>query len=99
LRGKINWKEQLRYTPSRIALLEISIALVHSILGKKSVGYVTVVLFDKMAEKFHTELKIGSELGIEGFLWSRTFNKKGIGKVTEIKVVAKKCFLINRQER
>lgn len=93
LKGKINWINALRYTPSRVPVMEFSIAVVNSILEKKLVGYVTIVLFGKMAEKFYAELKIGTELIIDGSLWSRTYNRKRIGKYTEIKVVAREIFL------
>lgn len=97
LAGRVSRLGVLKYTPSGHPLAEISLAVPQELLAKPSMGTVQVVLTGDAAETEFPKLRIGSYLRVEGKLWQRTYRTRKGERVNELKVIAHKIFLEERQ--
>ena len=87
LTGKISRAGALRYTPSGVPVAEFTVAVPQQQLDKKSVGHFEAVIFGETAEDFHTSLRIGKVVQLQGALWTREYkNRQGI-KCSETKII------------
>ncbi|MBI4404690.1 MAG: single-stranded DNA-binding protein [Deltaproteobacteria bacterium] len=77
----------LKYTPSGMAVQELTIAVQQNLFGRYSVGHFEGMLVGELAETTGRKLRIGSIVAVEGSLWMREYRDRQGKKVNETKVI------------
>jgi single-stranded DNA-binding protein len=88
LEGKVTQSGRLKYTPAGIAVLEMCIAIPQAYLEKRSVGYFTVLLTGELAESTSGKFQVGSQIKVQGSLWTRKYKNRHGTMITEFHIVA-----------
>lgn len=98
LSGRLTHDPQFRFTDAGVALLSCSIALNHSFRNKageweEETSFVSVVLWDKLAEWGSSRLSKGSSVFVSGRLKSRQSERKTI-----LEVIVRNLQLLDKKE-
>jgi single-stranded DNA-binding protein len=99
LTGKISRVGILKYTPSGIPLVELTIAVPQTYLEKKTMGYFSLLCEGEVAESVSGKLKVGQKISVQGSLWTRQYKNRQDMRVTEFHIVAKEVGMEKRGEK
>lgn len=96
--GRLGQDPELRYTPSGHAVINLRVAINEQFGEKEQTTWVTVVVWDKLAEACHQYLRTGSRIAVLGRLQSRTYETNGY-KRSVIEVVARRITFLDRARK
>lgn len=92
--GKISRLSPLKYTPSGVPVREAILAVPQESLGKRGVGYHAVFFSGESAELQTQRFRIGSQVEIQGSLWTREYRNRRGDKMSETKVMVHQAKLL-----
>ena len=98
--GRLTRDVELRYTPSGVAVANLSIAFSRS--WKKGeewieeTSYLDVVAWTKLAERYAEKLHKGSPVLVEGYLQTRSYTDKDNNNRKTTEIVAHKINLLEK---
>lgn len=96
--GRLGQDPELRYTPSGHAVINLRVAINEQFGDKQQTTWLTVVVWDKLAEACAEYLRKGSRIAVLGRLSSRTYETNGHKRsVTE--VVARRVTFLDRARK
>jgi single-strand DNA-binding protein len=102
LMGRLTHDPELRYTPNRIAVIDLRLATTRS-WGRdeerrEDTLYIDVTVWNRQAEMCGQYLRKGSAVHVEGHLRSESWETQNGEKRTKIKVEAERVQFLDRRE-
>ncbi len=97
LTGNITRDPELKYVPSGKAVVNFSIAVNMKLKDREETSFINIEAWEKQAEIVEKYLKKGSEVGVQGRLKQRTWEKDG-QKRSVVEVVAERIHLGRKKE-
>ena len=104
LMGRLTFDPELRYTPSGSAVTDLRMATSRTWTGKdgdrkEETLFIDVTVWDRQAENCCQYLKKGSQVHVEGYLKSESWESQTGEKRSKIKVEADRVQFLDRREQ
>lgn len=87
LTGKVSTRSKAAFTPAGVAVLEFSLSVPQSLLGKSNQGRVDILIVGEDALRIEPKIRVGQVLQVTGRLWVRDYKHKSGMNLKEVKVV------------
>jgi single-strand DNA-binding protein len=102
--GRLTQDPELRYTPNRVAVIDLRLATSRSWTNrdgerKDDTLFIDVTVWNRQAEMCGQFLKKGSQVHVEGYLKSESWESQTGEKRSKIKVEADRVQFLDRREQ